>query len=155
MGSQAIVLCPQHIYIPVSSLLRVAAFILDLVCLNIYRKQVRVHNGGLKHPTKHVESDMNLGICSTSEMMTYRHTHAYVQHFIPNTVAAFGLLLNKEPGGTAAGRTFSDVPHLLRRTEILLLFFGQLTWFYFEIIYVQYRPKYLWLCTSGVWICAR
>lgn len=87
--------------------------------------------------------------------MTYRHTHTYVQNFIPNTVAAFGLLLHEEPGGTAAGGTFSDLPHLLRRTEILLLCFGQLKWFYFEIIYVQYRPKYLWLCTSGVWICAR
>lgn len=40
------------------------------------------------------------------------HTHPYIQNFIPNTVAPFRLLLNKEPGGTAAGRIFNDVSHL-------------------------------------------
>lgn len=56
----------------------------------------------------------------------FEHTYTYVQNFLPHAVAAFGLFLNGEPGGTTAGRTFSDVPHLLRGTEIALLAFSQL-----------------------------
>lgn len=37
--------------------------------------------------------------------------HPYVQNFIPQTVATFGLLLHGEPGGTSARRVLNNVPH--------------------------------------------
>lgn len=46
---------------------------------------------------------------------TYHHMtliqHPYIQNFIPNTVAAFRLFLNKELDGTAARGVFDNVPH--------------------------------------------
>lgn len=92
-------------------------------------------------------------IVSVRSAQRHRHTYPYVQNFLANTVAAFGLLLNEEPGGTTAGRTFSDVLHLVSRTEMPLLAFAPLKPSYLDIVNVQYRPEYSWPCTSGVWIC--